>query len=253
MQNILNPWPILVVIASPLGNFAITAHALFFTLGAIVALVYLVATTRGLIDWLRCLEIVTYGFVLGLFGARFMYLLIYPDQWTRISDLFALWRTGLVSFGGILVGGGVVVYMTRTLPGTLRAQVRSQAAMATLLAWGIGRLGNYYGLESAGIESQAWAITYGKVPVALFEAIGCLVIFCMISVLQRKQKIAHLQVPWMVGLGYALIRFSVDFWRAETVFAGLRISQWLVIGAVGMGLLLYRSVIPRTTNVAPIK
>jgi prolipoprotein diacylglyceryltransferase len=227
MDALLLPRPILGYISLGGDAFPVTAHAALFITGVLVALAYVIVTERRRYDWLWLTEMVVYGFIAGLFGARLAFLMVYPSTWMTWLDAVAIWQGGLISFGGIIAGVACVMLRTRTIALQQRHLLWARLAVATCFAWAVGRLGNYYGLESSGIESSVWQVTYGLVPVALFEALGCLVVGIVLhSVLSRALR-PPLQILILALLSYLSVRFAVDFWRDERVVAGLRISQWV--------------------------
>jgi prolipoprotein diacylglyceryltransferase len=208
-----------------IGSATLTPHGLFFALGALVGAGFIIAQRDSLnLGVGTILERVFWIFGLSLFGARFAFLLAYPDEWERVSQLVTIWEGGLVSFGGIVVGVIVSMWYYGKAP---RGEAwLSAAARAFLLAWAVGRVGNFLSLDSAGLVSSRWNFLYGTVPIELFEALGCLILFFMV----RKLKPVDLRYATL--LGYFMVRFLVDFWRDEAVNAGLRTSQWVSLAVL---------------------
>ncbi len=215
-----------------IGSATLTPHGAFFALGALVGGVYLVSQRELLnLSVGDIFQRVFWIFALGLLGARFAFLLAYPDEWQSVSQLFQIWEGGLVSFGGIVVGVAVTLwYMGRAPRGDAWI---SAAAKAFLLAWAVGRLGNFLSLDTSGLVSSTWNFLYGTIPIELFEAAGCLVLYFLV------RNLAPTQMRYFTLIGYFVVRFVVDFWRDESVFGVLRVSQWMSAAILVLLVMLY--------------
>jgi prolipoprotein diacylglyceryltransferase len=219
-MDLLQPHPIFFTFS----GFEVTSHGIFFALGALLATFFL-TKKRSIFDLAmsEMVERVLVIFVIGLLGARIGYLTAYPNQWQSAGDIIAIWQGGLVSFTGIVAGLGVVALYAQRFPLSVRVQWYAVIVQATLLGWALGRVGNYYAAESGGTPSALWQVTYGHVPIQLFEAAGCVFLFLII----RRYQQPLLRVYLGIG-GYLVLRFLVDFWRDETRW-GLHVSQWVAL------------------------
>ena len=66
------------------------------------------------IDPNRMLDILLIGAVLGIVGARAMYVIRYKDQIRGFIDLIAIWNGGLVFYGGLVTATiGLAIYIRR--------------------------------------------------------------------------------------------------------------------------------------------
>jgi prolipoprotein diacylglyceryltransferase len=212
-----------VIHSIAIGPLVITPHGLFFALGAVAAAAFLLKKRKALgLSAGTIVERVFWIFALGLLGARLAYLLAYPDEWQEVAQVLTIWEGGLVSFGGLLVGSGMVFWFAKKT--AERDAWLSSTARAFLLGWAIGRIGNFFALESAGVVSPTWDFLHGTVPIQLFESLGCLMLFFGL------RSLSTLRLTYGALGGYLLIRFVIDFWRDESVFSGLRVSQWVSAG-----------------------
>lgn len=220
MISLFSPHPILHI-----GGINLAVHAFFFALAAECAGLILsrYAKRQGLpadFGW----TLTAMVFLAGIVGARIGFWLIYPNQ-LPIGDLFYIWRGGLLSYGGIIAGLLVLRIMLRRLPSIQRAKMWDMAVLAALIAWGVGRFGNYYAADSVGVISSVWSLTYGRVPIQLFEIALC---WSVAYVLWRWRPKEGMILPWAL-VGYFAGRFIIDTWRDETVWGFLHSSQWFCL------------------------
>ena len=224
----ITPHPVLFQV----GGFPVTAHGLMFALGAETGCLFLYWLARrrnlptgSLAD--KCLLV----FVAGLVAARVGFFIIYPGEYRSVWQVLRIWEGGLVSFFGI-AGGLAAAY---ALFPTRRREWLGLLGVAALAAWGIGRIGNFLAGDSWGILSPYWSLTYGRVPIQLFESVLCLAL----AVFWGRRLGTPRLLAWAL-LSYVAVRFLVDFWRDETVWQGLRVSQWACLAlAVPLAGYLY--------------
>lgn len=232
---LLSPHPTIFT----LGDFALTTHGFFFALGAAVGALYLMRQAKQFgAKSSEVLEWVLWIFVIGLLAARVTYLFAYPSEWESVADLIAIWHGGLVSFGGLLAGYFTAKVVVRKLPREQRLAWYDAAGIALLLAWAIGRLGNYYAQESVGVVSLFWHLTYDRIPIQLFELFGCLIIALLLIRFKTHFKpgaLAHVAL-----MSYLVLRFIVDIWRDEGSLFGLHISQYVSLLGMLIIAIYYR-------------
>ncbi len=218
-MTLLEPHPVLIQL--PFGP--ITAHGAFFALGALVATIYFACrlSISKVLRFVEGAEAAVLIFVIGLFGARFGYLVTYRSEWVNFSQLFAVWQGGLVSYWGIAAGFGYAWFRSRNFSVEHKQVWWNSVVLAGLLGWSIGRLGNYYVGDSVGVLSSQWALFYGRVPIQLFEAAACLGAY---ATLRRQKNAAFLGI-----ICYLLTRLVVDTWRDEAAFGSLHVSQWIAL------------------------
>lgn len=183
------------------------------------------------------------------------------------GDCFAwakFWQGGLVWYGGLLGAG---VYGIRFLykEGFPVLKGIDMAGMVLPLGVFLGRLGCWFGGCCFGVESDHWTAvrfpawspasesqyragllsspgleSHPVLPMQLFEAAGCLAIaaFCMFVLHPRKRFDGQV---FVVSLAlYAVLRFFLEFGRADDRGAlwGVSTSQWIGLAFVaGMSAL----------------
>lgn len=219
LPNTLSPHPILFTS----GAISISAHGLFFALGALVSVLVMqrLAFKRGLSSE-RIPEWIFWTFLMGLIGARIGFFIIYPSAFESITQVLQIWRGGLVSYFGIICGLATISFLIRKTQKQNFLKYLDIFSLSALIGWGIGRIGNFLAGDVLGVASQTWQVFYGHVPISLFETLLCLLVFFNLS----ARKIADGQTVKKVLTYYFLGRFVIDFWRDETYLGLLHISQW---------------------------
>ena len=92
------------------------------------------------IDPNRMIDVLVIGAVLGIVGSRIVYVIQYRDQIESFWDLFAIWKGGLVFYGGLIAAvAGLAIYVARKkLPVW---KLGDAAAPAIMLGLALGRIG----------------------------------------------------------------------------------------------------------------
>jgi len=187
------------------------------------------------------------GALLGaVVGAKLGMLLFEPVD----ALLATLARLASLDFSGktvvgALIGGYLGVELTKKIVG-IRHSTGDGFAVALPVAQGFGRIGCLlhgccYGTPFGG----AWSVfVHGAArhPAQLYEAVLDLALAAWLwSSRERPRPAGHLFRRYLVG--YALIRFVVEFFRGDpvNVWGPLTSVQWLcLLAALGFGALLVR-------------
>ena len=200
-------------------------------------------TPDALGDW-ACWAIVG-----GILGGRLLYVALNWEVYaSEPQEIFALWHGGLIWYGGF--AGGLLataIYLRRHRYGFL--QGTDQVMPFIALGHAIGRVGCFFNGCCYGKPTTAWfgvmfpGHAEAVVPTQLIESAALVGLF---FILRKLQTPAALRRPGTVFgaylVGYALIRWTVEFWRDHQpiVLAGLTLHQIIsaVLFAVGVGLIL---------------
>lgn len=242
----------------PFDIFGLTLHPTIHWYGVIIVTGIIIATS--LIAWIAKRDdedpdIVWNGVIwvvlLAVIGAR-LWSVVFPAgaagegrslSLDYLTDLdngpLAIWSGGLSIFGAI-VGGllGIIIYARRQ-----NLQIwkwADRAAIGLPLGQAIGRWGNYVNQELYGRPSDLpWAIKIdvplpeyaGEThfhPLFLYESIGGLLLCGLLFYLWHNRR-QHFQVGdflLIYGMGYAVIRFLLEFIRVEIpTVSGVNVSQ----------------------------
>lgn len=193
-----------------------------------------------------------FGLFCGVFGARILYALSYPAEFTdRWYEFFMPWVGGLTVIGaiaGVLIGG--VWYFRRH-----KIPVLPMFDLVTLygpLLQAISRLGCFaagccYGAPAAGLW---WAVTFTNPdahaplfvalhPAQLYASAASALIFIILFALQKRL----FKIPGLMMCSYLMLeniaRFVVDFWRGDRdpiigTYGSLVISQVQLYALIGL-------------------
>jgi phosphatidylglycerol:prolipoprotein diacylglycerol transferase len=237
------------------ANLPIHSYGFLIALGLVVGVVLAVRRGRTVgIEAGLTLDLTFYAIVVGLVGARLLYVGMNAGDYLRLcrgsgrprslgqsfSDCTAalqFWQGGLVFLGGAALAAIVVLLFARRAKLPL-GDVADVLAPSVSMAHVFGRIGCFlvgccYGKACAfGVhfpqDSVAYTdyaakhalpswgyVTPGLHPTQLYEAAGELVIFLLLTRLWR-----HRRFPGAIALSYAMaygvLRFLVEMLRGDT-------------------------------------
>ena len=130
-------------------------------------------------------------------GARVVHVLA---NWSMYSahpgQILSIWNGGLSSFGGLLFAVPVGIVLTRRrCPQLPTVRALDLVAPVLVAAWGVGRLlGPQLMVDGGGARTTAWfGLSYAgqigkRVPVPIFQAIDCFVIFGVLLLIEHYYR-----------------------------------------------------------------
>lgn len=185
----------------------------------------------------------------GLLGARLLYVISY---WQRdfagqpFGEIFALWKGGLVYYGGLLGAtvAGVIVVLRRRLP---LWRVADCLAPGIALGQVFGRVGCLLNGCCFGREAAVpWAIRYPAThstfpllvhPAQVYESLLNLAFFAALMGLHRRRKFDG-QVFAAYLIGYAFIRSFAEYFRGDYEVISRPVAGVFTPGQTTSGLIL---------------
>jgi phosphatidylglycerol:prolipoprotein diacylglycerol transferase len=188
----------------------------------------------------------------GIIGGRAFFGLLHWDEfWGEPLEWLALWRGGLVWYGGLL-GGLLACWLYTRAKGVPFLRAVDQLIPFAALGHAIGRVGCFLNGCCYGRPSEAWcAVTLpgqpGPVlPTQLFESALLLILFGLLRGLQRPQILDR--PGRLLGLylaAYGALRFPLEFLRGDQApwRMGLTLQQLISVALVSFGLILWH--VPR--------
>jgi len=197
-------------------------------------------------------ELLFHGLVGAVIGARLGYVLIYdfPSFVERPWEIFAFWRGGM-SAHGLLAGmsvGGLLFVRQHHIP--LR-ELADVCYLGLPLGLMLVKIGNFINCEGFGrLTNLPWGVVVPAAgggprhPAQLYEAAfeGLLLFVILWRLRLRKLRPGDLSCFFLIG--YGVVRFIIEFFRAPDppsilVLGFMNVAQVLTLGLVAVGLVGY--------------
>lgn len=244
-------------VALQLGPISIRWYAICIVSGLILA-VYLSMkeAPRKKIDPDAIIDFILIAFPLAILGARLYYVIFEWGYYSQhLGEIFAIWNGGIAIYGGLLAGA-LVLYLFSRRRLIEPIDFLDIAAPSVMIAQSIGRWGNFFNQEAYGaavkslnylpsfIRDQMYIDGSYRQPTFLYESIWNLLGFLLILILRRKpQFLRQGEVTAFYLIWYGFGRMIIEGMRTDSLmFAGLRVSQWLsmILILVGLAIILYQ-------------
>lgn len=260
---------------STLVEFTVFGHEVSIKFyGAIIAFGFLLAVLFGgrmaykwKIDLNKMVDILIYGTIGGILGARLYYVAFEWEYYSRhLAEIPQIWHGGLAIYGG-LIGGIVAAFFTCRRNGVDFFKLLDLAGMSFLIGQGIGRWGNYANQEAFGTNTDLpWGMSSAKIteyinlhqseflekgitmdasrpvhPTFLYESVWCILSFFILYLICRKAYKFSGQLILGYGILYGAERAVVEGLRTDSLYIGsttLRVSQALSMVLVAVCLVI---------------
>src|SRR5258705_6836055 len=248
-QRMVLPYPRIPPTLVSIGPFAIRWYSLMYLVGYVLGyrrVLRRIASGRSTITRAQLDTLLWYLVAGMLIGARVVYVLVYgrAEYAAHPLEAFAIWRGGL-SFHGAILGmvTGITLFSRRNRLPIL--DVTDLVALCGTPGLFFGRIGNFINAELYGRPTSVpWAMVFPtdprhipRPPSQLYEAFAEGIVLSI--VLWSIDRWAFRRGWYRRGLttgffliGYAVIRFSLEFTREPDEQLGL------VLGPLSMGQLL---------------
>lgn len=206
------------------------------------------------IDINKMIDILIYGMLGGIVGARAYYVLSEWDYYGQYpSEIVKIWHGGLAIYGG-LIGGLLMALIVCLVEKINIPNLLDLCGMSFLIGQGIGRWGNFANQEAFGVNtSLPWGMYSAKTnayltelvnsgsplvvdpskpvhPTFLYESLWCLLSFLFIFIFYKKFRKFSGQLFLLYGILYGAERAVVEGLRTDSLYIGhtnLRVSQLL--------------------------
>ena len=244
-------------VALQLGPISIRWYAICIVSGLILA-VYLSMkeAPRKKINPDDIIDFILIAFPLAIVGARLYYVVFEWGYYSQhLGEIFAIWNGGIAIYGGLLTGA-LVLYLFSRRRLIEPIDFLDIAAPSVMIAQSIGRWGNFFNQEAYGaavkslnylpsfIRDQMYIDGSYRQPTFLYESIWNLLGFLLILILRRKpQFLRQGEVTAFYLIWYGFGRMIIEGMRTDSLmFAGLRVSQWLsmILILVGLAIIIYQ-------------
>ena len=216
-----------------LGIVQIKWYSLFIFIAMLVAsiLIYREAR-RKKIDDDTLFNMLFYGIIIGILGARFYYVLFNLNYYLKYPlEILMIWNGGLAIHGGLLAGLLFMAYYSKkhkiNILGILDILV-----VGVIIAQSIGRWGNFFNQEAYGgvislstlksmhlpqfiIDGMYIDGAY-RTPTFLYESFSSLLCFIVLILLRKTKKIHTGQLTGMYLSWYGIERFFIEGLRTDS-------------------------------------
>lgn len=240
-----------------IGGLHIQWYAVLILIGAFICFELCVRNFKKLnVSREVCEDFFMGSFVIGILGARVWYVVFtYQEIYANrpFFDIFKIWEGGLAIQGGVIAATAYGFYYFHKRGVDLwRA---ADCIMPNLLvAQAIGRWGNFINQEAHGTEVTrafleglhlpTFIIDGMKIngiyyhPTFLYESIGNLLIFALITLVIYRIYNRHGQLFFSYFIGYGIVRIFVEGLRTDSLMLGsLRMAQLTALAGILIGII----------------
>ena len=234
----------------------ITYYSLCILLGVIVAyLVIKKISKKHNINSRYMDDIIFYGLLSGILGARLYYVLFNLDYYLKdINEIVMIWHGGLAIHGGILFGA-LFVYLYSRKNKLNFIELTDIILPGVIIAQAIGRWGNFFNQEAYGmmvskvlLEKLLFIpkfIINGMhidgnyyLPTFYIESIFCIIGFILIMIISSKtNKIGRPTSFYLIW--YGVLRFIIELFRTDSLMLfNFKIACVVSIISIILGVIL---------------
>lgn len=229
-------------------GISIQWYGIIITLGLILAALYCFPKMKRFgIDSDKAIDVILFGVIGGIIGARAYYVIWKWSEYQRDSfgeTLKAMINTrngGLAIYGGI-IGSVLVGYIVCRIKKIKAFPMLDITVIGFLIGQGIGRWGNFVNQEAYGTTTDFFlGMTGGRIqqtmgdltalqpvhPCFLYESVWCLLGFVLLAAYSKRRKYDG-QLTLMYLAWYGAERFFVEGLRTDSLMLGsIRVSQAL--------------------------
>jgi phosphatidylglycerol:prolipoprotein diacylglycerol transferase len=212
------------------GSFTIYSYGFFVASAFVTVILYLSCSIKKskqkIISQDELFSLFVYLLIISIVGARFFFVLINLNEFILYPiGIFEVWHGGFVYYGGLIAA---IVFMSLYVRRKKISLFKLADLFAPALPLGhtIGRMGCFFAGCCYGKESTLpWAIAFTnehsmnitKVclhPTQLYEALGNFLLFLFLHFYSKK-KHRNGMLLVIYFLGYAVLRFVIEFFRGD--------------------------------------
>ena len=233
------------------------------------------------IDIYKMIDILIYGALGGIIGARLYYVAFEWDYYAvHPGEIFQIWNGGLAIYGG-LIAGLLCAFIVCRVEKINIPNLLDLCGMSFLIGQGIGRWGNFANQEAFGVNTELpWGMYSEKTraylaelvssgssiavdpakpvhPTFLYESLWCLLGFVILYIICKKARKFSGQIFLCYGIWYGVERTVVEGLRTDSLYignTGIRTSQLVsIVLVVVCAVLLVIFSIKYTLHPKPIE
>lgn len=244
-------------VAIDLGFIQIYWYSLMIALGLFFGvMVILMEARRQKIDEEFLINLIFYGVIFAILGARIYYVLF---NWTYYSkhfvEIFEIWNGGLAIHGAMIGGGLFTIFYSRNNKCSF-VKLIDVIVVGLILGQAIGRWGNFFNQEAYGgvvslsflqnLHLPQFIIDGMKIgsqyhhPTFLYESLWNLVGFVILLIVRRRNYIKNGQITATYMMWYGVGRLIIEGMRTDSLMLGsLRMAQLVSIAMIIIGAVIF--------------
>lgn len=227
-------------------------YGIIIAIGVLAAAYYALREAKRVsVDVNSMVDLITYGVISAIIGARLYFVLFNLKDFTNFWDVFKIWEGGIAIYGGI-IGGVTAGYIYCRNKKMSFPKVLDIVAIPFLIGQAIGRWGNFVNREAFGaITNLPWRMEiydeYGSLisvhPTFFYESLWNVIGIILLSLYKKKKKfdgeLFALYVAW-----YGLGRSWIEQLRVDSLpyNGSFKVSQIVAIISclISIGFIVYQ-------------
>ena len=239
-----------------IGFIRIKWYSLLIFTGIIIATLLIIKEgKRKNIDNDYLIDLIFYGVIIGILGARLYYVLFNLSYYlANPIEIIKIWNGGLAIHGGIIAAIIFFIFYTKKHKKNFLLTLDIMS-VGLIIAQAIGRWGNFFNQEAYGrivsktflkkmhlpkfIINGMYINGYYREPTFLYESVLSLIGFILLLILRRNKKIKTGQLTGIYMLWYGIERVIIETYRSDSLMLGsFKMAQIISIILIITGLYL---------------
>ena len=238
------------------GFIHIQWYSFFILLAILTAMIVIKLEARKKkIDSDYIMDLIFYGVIIGILGARIYYVLFNLDYYSsNIKEIFMIWNGGLAIHGGI-IAALIFIYLYTKKNNKNLLLTLDIMCVGVIIAQAIGRWGNFFNQEAYGrivsktflqsihlpkfiIDGMYISGAYRE-PTFLYESIASIIGFIVLLILRKNKKLRTGQLAGTYLIWYGIERVIIESFRSDSLMLGpLKMAQIVSIISIIVGICL---------------
>ena len=200
-------------------------------------------------------DILFYGMIIGILGARIHFVLFNLDYYlSNPQEIIMVWNGGLAIHGGIICTLlFLILYSKKKKLNTLL--ITDIIVVGLIIAQAIGRWGNFFNQEAFGrvielsrlkalhlpkfIIDGMYIDGYYREPTFLYESILNVIGFIVLILLRKNKKLHTGTLTGIYLIWYGTIRFFIEILRSDSLMIGpIKIAMLISLIGVIIGIII---------------